>query len=620
MKLIRNRARAGKRALVGATFVAALFLLAILALNFHSDVINAESLENHARVWPSTELKYYLTVKYDGVDKNGVQSSDTVRADVKGGVVEVTDKLPDGLIFKGFETTATGKIGAVKRDDPNTVCVGRVVDDTQEETLNTGTWDGAHENYYYHGLHYNESTRTISFKAVSVQAGCDLNVGIITETPELPDGVDRIDFYNTAHIKEGLINKNSNTVHAWMGRDGTPTYSVTYQYTGTVPGNAPGLPEEEHHAAGTNVGVAMEPEVEGYTFSGWTTSGATIENGSFIMPINDVTLVGMFTEKAAEPEYTVSYDVTGETPEDYVSPKTKSYKEGDIVVIDSALPGDTIDDYVFSGWASSDVTIVDGTFVMPDHAVVIHGSFSQIEYTVEYHFMGDVLPQNAASLLPVTQYYHAGDTVTVAAKPTADGYAFEGWYSDNTFTMPAQNVTINGEWVVVKSKFAPTVSIEIIDEEDSYRFGQTVHFKITVTNTANFAITNAQLLENLDGAVFVDGSGYEILADDIVMIPTIAANGSVVVYADFYIANNEATTITNEVELSGATAANENYEIDTEQDYTARSSFDVELWQDLPVPSGIATKSTTLYVILTILGGCGIGMSVVISKRKINNK
>ncbi len=614
MKLIRNKMRIGLRLLFGAATGIALLLLCIFAASFYLNSSKAESLDNDARVWPESELKYYLTVTYDGVDKYGVQSGEGVRAEIQGGVVEVSDKIPDGLEFVGFETTATGKIGAVMRGDSATSCVGRVIDDTQEARVDAGTWNNAHTQFYYHGLHYDADTRIVSFKANSIQAGCDLSIGIITRTPELSDA-ERMDFFNTATVKEGLINKNSNTVHVWMGKETAILHTVSYSYT-SAPANAPALPADEHYVQGANVGVAMAPTLDGYSFSGWSTTDASVSDGSFVMPDGDVAFVGSFTENPAEPEYTVSYEITGEMPEDYVAPRTKSYKENDIVTLDSAKAGDIIDDYVFGGWTTEDVTILDGSFDMPDHNVTIRGSFTRREFTVQYYFIGEVLPPNASSLLPATQTYHAGDEVTVADSPAADGYKFSGWYSDNTFTMPANNVTIEGEWTVVVGTFAPTISVEVIDPEDHYIIGQTVQFKITVTNTADFAITDVNVLENLAGAKFVAGSGYTISADSIAVIPTISAGSSVVLYANYYVSENATATITNEVELSGARATVDHYEIDPDQNYTATANFNVEYWESEPVLSGISINSILLYVIITILGACGIIVGVIFKQRK----
>ena len=85
-----------------------------------------------------------------------------------------------------------------------------------------------------------------------------------------------------------------------------PRYKVTYEYTGTIPADAPKLPDEASCKAGDTVKVADAPTLAGYEFSGWTTSDANITNGSFTMPSNKVTLTGSWALRS-DLSYTVHY-------------------------------------------------------------------------------------------------------------------------------------------------------------------------------------------------------------------------------------------------------------------------------------------------------------------------
>ena len=86
-----------------------------------------------------------------------------------------------------------------------------------------------------------------------------------------------------------------------------PRYNVTYEYTGTVPTGAPELPKEASYKAGDPVEVAAAPTLNGYTFSGWSTTDATVgSDGSFTMPSNKVTLTGSWTLRS-DLSYTVHY-------------------------------------------------------------------------------------------------------------------------------------------------------------------------------------------------------------------------------------------------------------------------------------------------------------------------
>ena len=131
-------------------------------------------------------------------------------------------------------------------------------------------------------------------------------------------------------------------------------------------------------------------------------------------------------------------------------------------------------------------------------------------HTVAYQFTGDVLPPNAGQLLPAIAEHDDGTTVTIAQNPTAEGYRFLGWKIggesiSGTFTMPSENVTITGSWERFNGYFAPSISKQVINSRNVYRYGDTVEFQIYVTNTASFPINNIEVSEKLAGARCRDG-------------------------------------------------------------------------------------------------------------------
>ena len=539
----------------------------------------SEELQNDVEVTRNSILTYYLDVTYDGIDRNGVASSDTTVSSIRSGYMEVKDKIPDGLTFEGFITTSNGTIGAVRRNDENTACTGRVVDDTNEAFNDHGTWNAGNTEYTYHGLHYDASTRTVSFKVYNLQAGCKLTVGIITRTPaEIDDPTTtnvvetRRDFYNFGNIIEKSLSKNSNTVHVYMGNANAPLYNVTYSYTGTVPSNAPAVPSMNSYAQGATVGVANDPLVEGYSFSGWTTSDATVSNGSFVMPNSAVTLTGSFTEKAKK---NVRYTITGTSPDGYVVPLTKNYYQDAIVDVDSLSVGDVFNGYRFLGWGSSDVTISDDkNFVMPNQDVTLVGSFEPVTYTVTYAFYDGVLPPNSDTLLPADETYSPGDIVTLPTINEPNGYQFFGWYKEDNFIMPDNDITVYGEWGVRAGTFEPTIAKAVTSSKSYYREGDVVTFRTTVTNTAAFTITDVIVSENNTNAVFTDGTGYEIVTDHFVKIPTLASNASIDIYSSYTVHSTDTNTVTNEVELVSALAGNGYILYD--KDYKATVNFNIQ--------------------------------------------
>lgn len=543
-----------KRLFIGLGILAFILIVVAVIATFSF----AAPLDNDVKVEENSELTYYIDIIYDGKDGSAVTSSDNATAQVYSDYIYVEDKIPDGLTFKGFVETEDGTIGAVKRSD-NSFCAGYVVDGVD-------------------GLKYDADTRMVTFKVKNLQAGCKITVGIITQTPSLPSGVNRMDFYNTAFGRDGNQSATSNTVHAFIGRDSVTTYNVTYQYTGDVPDNAPSLPPVSSYAAGTTVGIAQDINLDGYQFSGWKLEGVTsIDGKSFVMPAKNVVLTGSFTKKEQKVEE-VKYTISGVAPDGYLPPLDKSYPVGSDVKLDSLKPGDVINGYRFLGWKTDDVELPPLTteestiFTMPDNPVTLVGQFERISYKVTYKFQGSVIPPNADSLLPSEESYYPGDKVITAPFPETSGYRFLGWYQADEFIMPEEDVVIYGEWMVEAGVFAPSISKDIVDKQTSYQSGDIVKFNIVVTNNENYEITDVMLEEQLDGAKFVSGTGYEVKNDSYVFIPSIGPKGSISVSAQYVAGDDVVKTYKNVVSLTGALAEG-NYILDTSKTYKAEIEF-----------------------------------------------
>lgn len=534
----------------------ALALLVLITIFFSNS--KSELLENDTSVKTNSELTYYLNVSYDGVDRNGIQSSDTKISKINSGTIFVEDKLPEGLEFIGFVTTDNGTIGAVKRDD-ETVCAGKVVDDTNEET-NEGKWNEANTEFTYHGLHYSKDTNTVSFKVKYLQAGCKLSVGIITKTPSLDDPTTeeietRRDFYNFATARERTLNARSNTVHVFMGKENSVQREVIYLYDGTPPENAPSLPEVTNYAVGAKVGVAANPKMEGYTFSGWTSENVEVANNSFTMPNDAVLFKGSFTR---DNDYKITYEIEGDTPEQYVLPSDSKYYPGTVVELDTLKAGDIINGYRFKGWTSTDVEITDDKdFTMPTSDVTIKGSFEEEKYKVTYKFGNGIKPPNANSLLPPEQEYRPGEEVTLEEIASPSGYEFLGWYENNQFEMPQENVVILGEWKAKSGEFQPETSLSIRNEKEYYQADEFITYDYTITNTAGYPIKDVLIQTTLDGtyqAASPHSSTY--VAPHIVKIDEIQSGDTVTLSMIYQVSLEDKNSVTNTTEIISASADN----------------------------------------------------------------
>ena len=197
------------------------------------------------------------------------------------------------------------------------------------------------------------------------------------------------------------------------------SYKVSYEYE-NAPENAPVLPETREYEFNSEVEVAAEEKLEGYTFSGW-------DKENFSMPAADVVIKGSYKVNS----HNVSYKVDGMGIE---VPETMSYEYGKQVKIAEDLK---LEGYTFSGWDKKD-------FQMPDEDVTINGSFSINSYKVSYEY--ENAPENAP-VLPETKEYEFNSDVKVESGLELEGYTFSGWDKEN-FSMPAADVVIKGSFAI----------------------------------------------------------------------------------------------------------------------------------------------------------------------------
>ena len=129
-------------------------------------------------------------------------------------------------------------------------------------------------------------------------------------------------------------------------------FEVEYQYDGEVPEKAPALPRSQKATCNDQVTVEATPPLDGYTFSGWTSSDVTIENGKFTMPAKDVILTGTWA-KRTDLSYTVKYQWNGQ-PIEGKTPKTVGEQTYGSEVTEQPIP---IEGYLIKPNQSGKLTI-----------------------------------------------------------------------------------------------------------------------------------------------------------------------------------------------------------------------------------------------------------------------
>ena len=179
---------------------------------------------------------------------------------------------------------------------------------------------------------------------------------------------------------------------------------------------------------GDNI-VLMDPPVkDGYTFAGW----------SYVpekMPATDIMVIGVYTTNS----YRLTYLVDGEV---YNSDIVEC---GTTVV----LPQEPVKEgYTFSGWDAVPE-------VMPDHEVVIKGSFVPNKYLVTFKIDGVIISSESLEY---------GSSITVPNVPEREGYTFNGW-GEVAETVPATDVTYEGSYTINSYLLTFVVDGEILQKE-----------------------------------------------------------------------------------------------------------------------------------------------------------
>ena len=183
------------------------------------------------------------------------------------------------------------------------------------------------------------------------------------------------------------------------------TYTLTYQYTGTVPSGAPAVPAQTTHYYNDQITAATVPTLTGYTFSGWSGEVST-------MPAHDVTVTGYWTVNrytiAVNSNWPAAGSATGGGEYDYGT---------NIQISATANPG-----YSFSRWSDGNTDNPRTVTVTGDHTYV--AEFTHNQYTITLN------PGQGGNASGGGTYYY-GDECTVTALPNT-GYSFVSWTENSS--------------------------------------------------------------------------------------------------------------------------------------------------------------------------------------------
>ena len=200
---------------------------------------------------------------------------------------------------------------------------------------------------------------------------------------------------------------------------------------------------------------------EGYEFIGWNTdkdaSTASVKAGQDYKIAADNEDASTSNTKAnvlyaiwTKKKHNVTYEITGTIIPDGVTAPTgeTNIEYGIEVTVKDAL---SAEGYTFSGWTTTDVTVTDGKFNMPDKDVKFTGSFTANRHNVTYEITGNVIPEGVTAPTGETDVAY-GTEVTVKDALSAAGYTFSGWTTNDAtvtagkFDMPDKDVAFTGSF------------------------------------------------------------------------------------------------------------------------------------------------------------------------------
>lgn len=286
------------------------------------------------------------------------------------------------------------------------------------------------------------------------------------------------------------------TLHA-QWRSTAASYRVEYYQQNLEDDNYSIVAADTLTPSGTvgDTATAEIKEYEGFTYneSRSNSSGIIAEDGTLVLKL--------YYDRN---EYTVTYEYEGTVPAGAPEvPREQTCKYGETVEL-AKMPDVT--DYRFSGWDSEDVALSGGSFTMPDHAVVIKGSFSQLNsYTVTYDLNGGTTT-SPQTVFPGLAY---GDTTPRIEEPTKEpselySYEFTGWSPEIADTVTG-DITYRAEYTRTEREFTVTYYLDgtLYAEPESYTYGETVVIKKQAEDATEWTTNDLQESDIIEGLFYM---------------------------------------------------------------------------------------------------------------------
>lgn len=407
-----------------------------------------------------------------------------------------------------------------------------------------------------------------------------------------------------ATIKTGTGVNDTLTRMAALNVKVEKPHGVKYEFEAGLPNDLQKyLPDADstRYYAGDSVTVSDPKETSKtignttYTFDGWHVDGVKVTGSTYTMDDKDVTFVGKWTSVTEKQEFTVTYHVDGEKPDDSTlripGPDTVTednpYTVAQPLATNVKSKGEETGTWTFTGWCTDAACETEPVASIEKITgnVNLYGKWTfeadepeitEVSYTVKYY------QQDADGNYSKPPYIRTTTDAGVALKGNVGdtvriedleryytehykGYEFDAENENNVLSLKLEE---NESKNVLKLYYKAVASMSLDKDYVAYRDGEeldlsdgeelkagdVIKYTITLENTGKRNLTNVTVEDTFTGAegelVFISGDAYEIDEDTgkISLKDTLKPGETVVIRADYEVQlNDSGWRITNTV-------------------------------------------------------------------------
>ena len=397
--------------------------------------------------WVAIDRTVTYVYTFEGSIENiPAEITATLPAKVEGLHIGATVAQPvvavDGYVFGGWTLSGAAEDGTVGTSDVTV----------------TGNWTAIDRTItYVYTFEGNASGIPAEIAATLPAAVTGAHIGATVAQPVVAvDGYTFEGWNLSGAAEDGTVGTSDVTVTGnWVAIDRTITY--------VVDGDKPDGYVAPTGTTGAHIGDVVDvtaPEaVPGYTFSGWTVTGADKNaDGDYVVDTRDVTVTGSWTHNV----YKVTYVFTGIVPTTAVLPEAVDAYYGDSIVEPTVAD---IDGYTFEGWVVSGAG-TDGKVGEGD--VTVTGNWKYDAVSIVYEFAGVTAPEGFTVPEAILDA-HIGQEVEIPTMTAPDGYTLVWTVSDTAvetdgkYYVDTATVTVTGTWAYVPYSITYTVTGDIPD-------------------------------------------------------------------------------------------------------------------------------------------------------------